>query len=88
MNRQTKQRECNIEGLRTHAQQKSEMTKRRPEEAIASLLKKQRSVNFKTVAEAAHISTTWLYGNQDLKMRLIHLRSQQAPKTQVKILPS
>ena len=51
----------------------------------ALLLKQQRPVNFKTVAETAGISTAWLYGNQTIKMRILHLRSQQVPKVQVKI---
>ena len=75
----------NTEGLHAHAQNKAELTKLRAEEAIAVLLKQQRPVNFKVVAETAGISTAWLYGNQDIKMRIIHLRSQQLPKTQVKI---
>jgi len=75
----------NTKGLHTHAQKKAEQTRRRAEEAIALLLKQQRSVNFKMVAETAGISTAWLYGNQDIKMRIIHLRSQQMPQTQVKI---
>lgn len=87
MKPQTKLWERNIDGLRTHAQQKAEMTKRRAEEAIALLLREQRPVNFKTVAETAHISTAWLYANEDLKMRIIHLRTQQVPKAQVKIPP-
>ncbi len=75
----------NTKGLQAHAQNKTEQTCRRAEEAIALLLKQQRPINFKTVAETAGISTAWLYGNQDIKMRIIHLRSQQIPKTQVKV---
>jgi len=77
----------NIEGLRRAAQQKAEMTNRRAEEAIALLLKQQRAVNFKTVAETAQISTAWLYANQEIKMRILQLRSQQVPKAQVRIPP-
>ena len=85
MTHQADQRVRNIEGLRKAAQQKAEMTRRRAEEAIAFLLKQQRPVNFKTVAETAQISTAWLYANEEIKMRIIHLRSQQIPKAQVKI---
>ncbi len=85
MIRQTKRWERNIDGLRTNARKKAETTKRRAEEAIALLLKEQRPVNFKAVAETAHISTAWLYANEDLKMRIIHLRTQQTPRAQVKI---
>ncbi len=75
----------NVEGLRTHAQKKAEATRQRAEEAITQLINEQRPVNFKTVAETAAISTAWLYGNEDLKQRIMHLRTQQTPKAQVKL---
>jgi hypothetical protein len=87
MTRKANQRERNIDGLLASAKIKAEQTKRRAEEAIALLLKEQRPVNFKTVAQTAHISTAWLYANEDIKMRIIHLRAQQTPKAQVKIPP-
>src|SRR5438067_10193064 len=77
--------ERNIDGLRASAKSKAEQTKQRAEDAIALLLKEQRPVNFKTVAQTAHISTAWLYANEDFKLRIIHLRAQQTPKAQVKI---
>lgn len=77
--------ERNIDGLRAYAQQKSVETARRAEAAITCLLKEQRPVNFKTVAETAGISTAWLYGNETLKQRIMHLRLQQVPAAQVKI---
>lgn len=81
----TRSWERNIDGLRAHAQQKAVDTARRAEAAIAHLLKEQRPVNFKTVAETAGISTAWLYGNEALKQRIMHLRVQQRPSVQVKI---
>jgi hypothetical protein len=51
------------------------------------LLKEQRPVNFKTVAETAGISTAWLYGNEALKQRIMHLRAKPLPAVQVKIPP-
>jgi len=77
--------ERNIDGLLSHAQQKAVETARRAEAAIAHLLKEQRPVNFKTVAETAGISTAWLYGNEAIKQRIMHLRLQQTPTVQVKI---
>jgi hypothetical protein len=79
--------ERNLDGLRASAKSKAEQTKQRAEEAIALLLKEQRPINFKAVAQTAYISTAWLYANEDIKMRIIHLRSQQVPKAQVKIPP-
>lgn len=87
MTQQADQREHNVEGLRRAAQQKAEMTRLRAEEAIALLLKQQRPVNFKTVAETAQISTAWLYAHEDIKMQVIHLRAQQTPTARVKIPP-
>ncbi len=79
--------ERNIDGLLASARSKAEQTKQRAEDAIVLLLKEQRPINFKTVAQTAHISTAWLYAHEDIKMRIIHLRSQQVPKAQVKIPP-
>ena len=83
----TRQAKHNIEGLRMSAQLKSNDTRRRAEEAIASLLKERRTINFNTVAQTADCSTAWLYANEDIKQRIIHLRSQQTPQAQIKILP-
>ena len=85
MTRQANNWERNIDGLRRSAKTKAETTRRLAEEAIALLLKEHRPINFKTVAETADISTAWLYANEDIKERIIHLRTQQMPKAQVKI---
>jgi hypothetical protein len=77
----------NVAGLRAHAQQKTMETARRAETAIAQLLKEHRPINFKTVAEAAGISTGWLYGHDALKERIMHLRGQQTPTVQGKTPP-
>lgn len=85
MTRQRNSKKPNIDGLRRSAYQKAEMTRQRAEDAIALLLKAQRPINFKTVAETARISTAWLYANEEIKARIIHLRAQQIPQAQVKI---
>ncbi len=77
----------NTLGLQANAQKKSEVTGQRAEAAIALLLKEQRPINFKTVAQTAGISTAWLYEHDAIKERIIHLRSQQMPKAQVKLPP-
>jgi hypothetical protein len=84
----TRSWERNTRGLRAHAQEKARETTHRAEAAIAHLLKEQRPVNFKTVAETAGISTAWLYGNEVLKQRIMHLRTQPQPSVQVKISKS
>lgn len=75
----------NVTGLRAHAKFKAEETRRRAEEAIAQLLKEQRSVNFKAVAETAGISTFWLYGDDLLRQRITHLRMKLRPPMQAQI---
>ena len=75
----------NIDGLRANAQKKAAVTRQRAEEAIAQLIREQRPINFKTVAETAQISTAWLYENEEIKLRIIHLRTQQMPKARVQI---
>ncbi len=77
----------NTEGLRKSAQEKANATRCRVEEAIRQLLKEQRVINFRTVAEKARVSTAWLYEHEDIKMRIIHLRSQQTPHVQIKLPP-
>ena len=77
--------ERNIEGLRSSARIKAEQTRQRAEEAITLLLRERRPINFKTVAQTAQISTAWLYAHEEIKMRIIHLRSKPAPSAQVKI---
>ncbi len=87
MTRQTKQWARNVEGLRTTAQRKAEVTQQQAEAALALLLKEQRPITFKAVAQTAGISTAWLYGNEAIKQRIMHLRAQQTPVAQVKIPP-
>lgn len=87
MSEQPKRWPRNIEGLRQTALQKAQATRHRAEEAIQLLLKEQRAINFKTVAETAHISTAWLYAQDDLKRRISELRAQQVPKPKIQIPP-
>ena len=77
--------ERNVEGLRKTAREKAEATRRRVDEAIRLLIAEQRTINFKTVAETARVSTAWLYANQDIKTRISHLREQQVPRAAVRI---
>lgn len=75
----------NVEGLQRTAQAKSQAACGRAEEAIRLLIKEQRPINFKTVAETAQVSTAWLYQQESLRQRIIHLRSQQAPRAGMKV---
>ena len=87
MTQSTKQWTRNTLGLRTNAQRKAAATAQRAEAAIALLIQERRPINFKTVAETAGISTAWLYAHEAIKERIIHLRTQQTAKAQVKLPP-
>lgn len=87
MTHSTNQWQRNTDGLRSHAQRKAAATQQRAEAAIALLIREQRPINFQTVAQTAGISTAWLYEHEAIKERIMHLRTQQVPKPQVKIPP-
>lgn len=87
MTHQFKQWARNVEGLRTTAHKKAAITQQQAEAALALFIKEQRPITFKGVAETAGISTAWLYGNEAIKQRIMHLRAQQAPVAQMKIPP-
>lgn len=72
--------ERNVEGLRQNAQKKRQEAVERTEQGIKTLLKEGRTVNFKTVAEAAGVSTAWLYKEPQIKERIEHLRQQQVER--------
>jgi hypothetical protein len=55
----------------------------RANEAIRLLLQQKRPINFKTVAEAAGVSTPYLYQNQAIRERIIHLRGQTTLQTEI-----
>jgi protoheme ferro-lyase len=69
MTRHAKPWARNVDGLRTAAQRKAEVTQQKAE------------------AAAAGVSTAWLYGNEAIKQRIMHLRAQQAPQAKVQIPP-
>lgn len=87
MTDQTRQWDRNIAGLQKTAQEKAAATRQRAEEAIQLLLKEKRPITFKAVAETAHVSTAWLYGQEDIKQRILGLRTQQTPKPKIVIPP-
>jgi len=82
---QSRQWERNVVGLYQSTQAKATATRQRAEDAIQLLLKENRTINFKVVAETAHVSTAWLYGQEDIKQRILALRAQQVPKPHIVI---
>ncbi|CAA9396348.1 MAG: hypothetical protein AVDCRST_MAG93-9991 [uncultured Chloroflexia bacterium] len=73
----------NIEGLRQHARQRHQETVRRTEDGIQRLIRENRPVNFKAVAETAGVSTAWLYQQPRIKQRIQQLRAQRMSETMV-----
>jgi cell shape-determining protein MreC len=67
----------NISGLLVHAQRKSEAAQKRVHQAIDQLLREEQTVNFNTVAKAAHVTKSYLYAHQDVRERIEALRAQQ-----------
>ncbi len=78
--------ERNVGGLRKNAEKKKEIAREKTDAAIQQLLKEDRSINFKTVAEVAGVSTAWLYKETDIKERIERLR-ESGVKKQKLVLP-
>lgn len=66
----------NTAGLTAHARSRKEHKRAGVEEAITTLLREQRLVNFNTVAKAACVSKAYLYSQPDLRERIEALRQQ------------
>ncbi len=66
----------NIEGLKRSAAERHRQAVQRAEKAIMLLMREERPVNFKAVAETASVSTAWLYGQPELRERIEQLRHQ------------
>ena len=71
--------ERNADGLRQSAQQRSQESLVRTDQAITQLAKEGKKINFHTVAEAAGVSVAYLYKHDSIKQRIDHLRKQQFP---------
>ena len=66
----------NTTGIVAHAQARRERKRKGVEEAITTLLREQKLINFHTVAKAACVSKAYLYGQPDLRERIEALRQQ------------
>lgn len=63
-------------GIAAYAQSRKEHKHKGVEEAITTLLREQKLINFNTVAKAACVSKAYLYGQPDLRERIEALRQQ------------
>jgi hypothetical protein len=66
----------NTAGITVYAQSRKEHKRKGVEDAIMTLLREQRSINFNTVAKQASVSKAYLYSQQDLRERIEALRQQ------------
>lgn len=73
--------ERNVEGMKHHAQSRSQEARHRVDQAITRLLRENRPVNFNTVAQEAHVTKSYLYTQSDIRARIEALRaSSVSPK--------
>ncbi|MGO5073180.1 DUF6262 family protein [Clostridium sporogenes] len=71
----------NIEGLIESARNRRDEALKKADEGIKKLIKEGKPINFKTVSEAANVSTAWLYKQCEISERIKILRSQQKGKS-------
>ncbi len=69
--------ERNTTGITAHAQRRKEQKRKGVEDAITTLLREQKPINFNTVAKAASVSKAYLYSQPDLRERIDALRQQE-----------
>lgn len=70
--------ERNVTGIKAHAQEKSQDAKRRVDEAIQQLLRKQEPITFHRVATISGVAKSYLYTHPEVRDRIEVLRQQQA----------
>jgi hypothetical protein len=66
----------NTAGIAAHAQARREHKHKGVEDAITTLLREQKLINFNTVAREACVSKAYLYSQPDLRERIEALRQQ------------
>jgi len=69
--------ERNTTGLATYTQQRKEQKYRQAEEAITTLLREHKAVNFTSVAKAAQVTKAYLYSQPLLRDRIEALRQRE-----------
>lgn len=67
----------NTAGLMAHAQSRKEQKRKEVEDAITTLLRERKPINFNTVAKVAMVSKAYLYSQPDLRERIDALREQE-----------
>lgn len=68
----------NTQGIKAAAERKRQEAFAKAEEAIKTLVRDKKPINFESVAETAGVTRAWLYKQPDLRNRIEHLRSQRS----------
>ncbi len=66
----------NTAGMTAHAQSRKEQKRTGVEDALTTLLRERKPINFNTVAKVAMVSKVYLYSQPDLRERIEALRQQ------------
>jgi hypothetical protein len=69
----------NIAGLKRSARLRSEQAMERALAALHRMDASDRDINFRTVAAEARVSTAWLYGQEELRVRIMRSRKTTGP---------
>ena|SRR2546429_8814596 len=78
----------NVEGMKDHAQHRSQEARNRVDRAITTLVREHKPINFNTVAQAAGVTKSYLYTQSDVRARIEALRtSQNTPRHQRQSVP-
>jgi len=77
-----------IEALRSSAAQKAKESALRVDQALERMIKQGQIISFKSVAQAANVSTAYLYKQEDFRNRIETLRDQQKQRSKSKQVPS
>ena len=76
----------NTQGLKANALKKKNDAIKRTELAIQKMLKANITINFKTVAEKAKVSTAWLYREPEIADRIKKIRAMNNSKNNNKLV--
>jgi hypothetical protein len=76
-----------IEALQEAAAQKAKNSAERVDKALERMIKQGQIISFKSVAQAANVSTAYLYKQEILRSRIEILRNQQKQQPKLKQVP-
>lgn len=68
-------------GLKKYAQEKTRVSIEKVDRAIREIMFSNKKVNFNSVSQVSGVSKTFLYKNEEIKMRIEELRKSQVDKS-------